>query len=255
MADEGHEPSRTERLAQAAVATAREKVEEQVKERLWGLFVAWAARYLPILALSVTAGAAAGVVSAKVTAGPIARRIARQQAAAAPADPAAAPATQVTLAVTSEPTAARVTLDGRLVGVTPLDRLVVDPGQHGVVVELAGYEPFVASVLAEPGKPLAVNAVLLPAQAAAKKPIRSSGGGGAPKKPWLNCSGKRQECDNRCGRLEFDCRSRCHCQDKPSDVCAAERNACYDRCKELRISCESGCDVEKSSCEEMSGPP
>jgi formylglycine-generating enzyme required for sulfatase activity len=47
-----------------------------------------------------------------------------------------------TIEISSEPPGAKVTVDSRQRGVTPLDRVEVDSGSHGVVVEHSHYKPY-----------------------------------------------------------------------------------------------------------------
>src|SRR5690606_7911511 len=63
------------------------------------------------------------------------------------------------LEVRSEPERARVRVDGRDVGVTPVS-LGVKPGPHEVVVELEGYDPSRLPVEAERGQTHRVQATL-----------------------------------------------------------------------------------------------
>src|SRR5437867_10843218 len=50
------------------------------------------------------------------------------------------------LLVASIPSEARVTVDGRLVGKTPIARIAIEPGTHPVVVEAKGKEAYVGEV-------------------------------------------------------------------------------------------------------------
>jgi len=72
-----------------------------------------------------------------------------RSAAAAPAPPAGAPTTgraAGALAVDSRPTGARVFLDGKPVGTTPLMVPSVAAGEHAIRLELDGYRPWASSV-------------------------------------------------------------------------------------------------------------
>ncbi|MGH9349256.1 MAG: PEGA domain-containing protein, partial [Vicinamibacterales bacterium] len=57
-----------------------------------------------------------------------------------------APRDPGTLQVESRPRGARVFLDGRLVGTTPLRLADVRAGEHAVRIDLSGYRPWVTSV-------------------------------------------------------------------------------------------------------------
>ena len=72
-----------------------------------------------------------------------------RSAAAAPAPPAGGPTTgraAGALAVDSRPTGARVFLDGKPVGTTPLMVPSVAAGEHAIRLELDGYRPWASSV-------------------------------------------------------------------------------------------------------------
>jgi eukaryotic-like serine/threonine-protein kinase len=66
------------------------------------------------------------------------------------------------IAVTSEPPGARVQLDGRAVGSTPLEPMAIPPGRHRVQVDKAGFSPFSREVVTRLGEGLEVNATLAP---------------------------------------------------------------------------------------------
>jgi eukaryotic-like serine/threonine-protein kinase len=66
------------------------------------------------------------------------------------------------IAVTSEPPGARVQLDGRAVGSTPLEPMAIPPGRHRVQVDKAGFTPFSREVVTMMGEGLEVNATLAP---------------------------------------------------------------------------------------------
>lgn len=77
--------------------------------------------------------------------------LARAAAAAPAATPAAAPTTPGSLVVESRPAGARVILDGRDVGRTPLTLPGVATGAHAVRIELQGYLPITTTTRVEPG--------------------------------------------------------------------------------------------------------
>ncbi|HVR69887.1 MAG TPA: TonB family protein [Vicinamibacteria bacterium] len=64
------------------------------------------------------------------------------------------------LRVTSSPSSALVTVDGRRLGATPLDAPPLVPGRHQIRIEREGYKPFVRTVIAEAGKLVLVHAAL-----------------------------------------------------------------------------------------------
>lgn len=78
---------------------------------------------------------------------------------AAPAQPTAALAQ---LVVTSLPTEANVVVDGRFVGVSPVERLDLDPGKHSIVIDTFGYQPYAGTVEVEPSARASLKVVLAP---------------------------------------------------------------------------------------------
>ena len=65
--------------------------------------------------------------------------------------------------IRSEPPAATVTLDDRVIGVTPIQKLSLNPGRHEIRIERAGFLPSVKQVDARPGVKLVVQTRLDPA--------------------------------------------------------------------------------------------
>ena len=63
----------------------------------------------------------------------------------------------------SEPEAATVIVDNKVIGLTPIQKLSLNPGAHEIRIERAGFLPAVKSVEAHPGVKLLVQARLDPA--------------------------------------------------------------------------------------------
>jgi hypothetical protein len=97
-------------------------------------------------------------VSAAQPTSPLTFELARERAAPAPAAQAAGGSAP--LMVESRPPGARVFLDGKLVGTTPLTMSDVPAGAHAVRLDLAGYRPWVSSVRVVAGEPGRVTASL-----------------------------------------------------------------------------------------------
>ncbi len=74
--------------------------------------------------------------------------------------PAPAKAAQGTLVVASKPTGARVVLDGREAGKTPLTLRDVKPGSHKVRLELTGYRSWSSTVRVAAGRQRKIAASL-----------------------------------------------------------------------------------------------
>ena len=64
----------------------------------------------------------------------------------------AAPELPASLSVTSKPAGARVTLSGRMLGITPLKAATVAPGNHLLRLDMAGYQPVEETLTAQPGQ-------------------------------------------------------------------------------------------------------
>ena len=83
--------------------------------------------------------------------------------APAPAPAAAPTAAELGhLGVSSKPTDGNVTVDGRFVGVTPVERLDLDPGKHTVVIDAFGYQPYAGTLAIEPHGKLNLKVTLAP---------------------------------------------------------------------------------------------
>lgn len=231
----------------------------QIKERAVGTAVDWLIKIL--LPTAVISGAIGGI-----TGGLVGHSVAKQEAAAQIAalkQAAAAPGGSTVdsaavglaqLEVTSVPEAARVRIDNRLVGKTPLDRLEVEAGKHAVVIELHGHEPFVGDVEVKAGRSATVHAVLEekkdePVAAAAKAPRRAA----APRGPTRDCTSEQNSCDNRCRDAVSSCEGSCQtcysCTNTQGwDSCNAQCSTCKEGCKQGRGFCESQCDSQYDSC-------
>jgi hypothetical protein len=80
------------------------------------------------------------------------RPAAAPSAAAAPAAVApVAPSTPGTLVIDSRPAGARVVIDGREHGRTPVTVPSLPPGDYAVAISLAGYQPVTTTTRVEPG--------------------------------------------------------------------------------------------------------
>ena len=71
-------------------------------------------------------------------------------------------AEQGSLEVVSRPSGAQVSLDGRVVGATPLSLPAVRKGVHDVLIELPGYDRWSTSVVVTTGTRTRVGASLEP---------------------------------------------------------------------------------------------
>lgn len=80
----------------------------------------------------------------------------------AAAAPVTAPANLGQLAVSSLPTDGNVTVDGRFVGVTPVERVDLDPGRHSIVIDAFGYQPYAGTLAIEPRGKVTLKVLLAP---------------------------------------------------------------------------------------------
>jgi hypothetical protein len=66
------------------------------------------------------------------------------------------------LAVSSKPVDANVLVDGRFVGVCPVDRIDLDAGKHSVVIDAFGYQPYAGTLEVEAEARASLKVVLAP---------------------------------------------------------------------------------------------
>ncbi len=158
------------------------------------------------------------------------------------------------LEVTSKPSPARVTLDGRIVGKTPIERLEVDPGTHAVVVESLGYEPFLDNVKVKDGATAKVHAVLAKATPTPKqKQSEVSYVPRAAPMPTRDCSAEQYRCERGCDDAESSCWMSCpYCgscnTSMTSQQCQAMCDQCRAGCKQNEEFCMSGCRTNYDIC-------
>jgi PEGA domain-containing protein len=84
--------------------------------------------------------------------------------------------------VTSQPTDGNVTVDGRFVGVTPVERLDLDPGKHSIVIDAFGFQPYAGTLAIEPKSKVNLKVLLAPIGGTATTSGNVSGGGGTATK-------------------------------------------------------------------------
>lgn len=89
-----------------------------------------------------------------------------------------------TIEITSEPPGAIVTVDSRQRGITPLDRVEVDSGSHGVIVEHSHYKPYRERLSLRRGDHEKRHIVLLPGEGTLE--LLSN-----PRGAWVEVDGER----------------------------------------------------------------
>lgn len=192
------------------------------------------------------------------------------------------------LKVISTPKDSNVILDGRFVGVAPLENLDVDPGKHTIVVDVFGYEPYSGTIEVEARGNAKVTVVLGPLNTTEATTGTVSGRGtlsrlsvprsalmpsvpssppagpvskpaqprpqqfAPPQRPRRNCSGENSTCREGCSRADWDCRSSCTGCGSCStnwDECNRNCNTCRAGCEQNKKFCESSCASQNTSCE------
>ena len=187
------------------------------------------------------------------------------------------------LHVLSGPVDGNVVVDGRFAGVSPIERLDLDPGKHSVVIDAFGYQPYSGTVQIEArgtlnlsvtlaalgvdapttgsftGTGTAKHAVvppsaLLPANGAARgsaasvpvtpAPIRKAGASTpARSAPRRDCDGEKSRCRDSCGHAETDCQFSC------PGCSSCLTSVGWDECKRQCDTCRSGCGQNTKFCE------
>jgi hypothetical protein len=188
------------------------------------------------------------------------------------------------LVVTSKPVDANVTVDGRFVGVSPVERIDLEAGKHSIVVDAFGYQPYAGTVeieasakstlkvtLAPLGEKTETNGEVVgmkkasnaPVPASALAPFSLTGTGtskdGAkdapaskpsrpayrPSAPKRDCSGERSRCRDSCSSADFSCTSRC----SGCGSCSTNWDECNRNCATCKQGCEQNVRFCESSCE------
>lgn len=203
--------------------------------------------------------------------------------------PAVASSERGKLKVISTPEESNVTLDGRFVGVAPLEGLDVDPGKHTVVVDVFGYQPYSGTIEVEKRGNARLTVVLAPLNApdtttgnvsggtatratVPRSALLPAGGGSSkpadakparpdaparvfvPQRPRRDCSGENYTCTEGCRRASTDCDFSCpgcsSCNTSTGwDECKRQCDACRRGCEQNKRFCESSCSSQKSNCE------
>jgi hypothetical protein len=191
------------------------------------------------------------------------------------------------LAVSSEPAGGVVLIDGRVVGLTPVPRLELAPGDHSIAIDLFGYQPYLGTLTIEAGgkagldahlaalndasgartrgdlrgsgkvvaRPVprsalvgAAPAAAAPAPAANNKGKRSRRSPPArPEPPRRDCSGEERTCTRACDRAMTDCDF--GCPGCSSCLTTVGWDECRRQCDSCRQGCKSNLTFCKSRCE------
>lgn len=187
------------------------------------------------------------------------------------------------LKVISTPKDSNVILDGRFVGVAPLENLDVDPGKHTIVVDVFGYEPYSGTVEVEARSNAKLTVVLGPLNATEQTTGTVSGRGTLsrltvprsalmptvpssppagpvsrpaqrtpqqpvtidrpPQRPRRDCSGENRTCRDGCYRADSDCRFSC------AACTSCLTSVGSEECRRQCDTCRNGCEQNKKFCE------
>jgi hypothetical protein len=189
------------------------------------------------------------------------------------------------LLVTSKPVDANVTVDGRFVGVSPVERIDLDAGKHSVVIDAFGYQPYAGTVEVEPKAKASLKVVLAPigdakettkgdfegAKTASNKaipptalaPISLTGTGTSKDAPATKKSGgggggggsyrpppPRRDCYNERDRCKSTCGSaETSCSMSCFGCSSCTSDLTSDQCKQRCESCRSNCKSNVTFCE------
>ena len=196
--------------------------------------------------------------------------------------PAPADSKLAQLAVTSKPVEANVVVDGRFVGISPVDRLDLEPGKHSLVIDAFGYQPYAGTVEVEAKGKGSLKVVLAPIgakettggsfdgkgksqtlvvpptallsltgtgtskDAPAGKPAKAAGGGGGyrPSRPVRDCSSEQSSCKSKCRDAETSCEFSC-----PGCSSCGTPTPGWDECNRMCSTCKQGCKSNITFCE------
>ncbi|CAN5140704.1 hypothetical protein BH11MYX1_BH11MYX1_49780 [soil metagenome] len=203
----------------------------------------------------------------------------------APAEPSVPRSQRGELKVTAKPSDANVVIDGRFVGVTPIDHLDLEPGKHSVVLDAFGFQPYAGTLgIEERG---VLNLAVLMAPIGSETQTRGTVGGvgtaihsvvppsallpaspppgavpvpSAPvrrpaaavfERPRRDCDGEKSRCSESCRSADFSCTSSC----QGCGSCTGNWDDCHRQCATCRAGCEqnvkfcqSSCDNQASNC-------
>lgn len=207
--------------------------------------------------------------------------------AATPPSTPPAPTDRGRLKVVSTPADSNVILDGRFVGVAPLEGLEVDPGKHTIVIDVFGYQPYSGTVELEARANTKLSVVLAPLGTDDATVGNVSGGGratrltvprsalfpsvtgdpkstaaGAPAAPrstvrrppsqpaYTPPARPRRDCSGE----SYTCRNGCSRADSDCRFSCPGCSSCltsvgWDECKRQCDQCRNGCEQNKKFCE------
>ena len=163
------------------------------------------------------------------------------------------------LDVTSRPAGAVTLVDGRVVGLTPVARLDLDPGKHSVVIDLYGYEPYLGTVtMAARGK-AGLEVMLAPLGEDRESTGRWHGKGGAasrrpprsalvtPAPPSAPAAGAGPRAPAPDAHVRTHHRVRHSEPSRPVRDCYGDESRCKSGCRDAETDCEFSCPT-CSSC-------
>jgi hypothetical protein len=166
------------------------------------------------------------------------------------------------LAVSSKPVDANVVVDGRFVGVSPVDRIDLDAGKHTVVIDAFGYHPYAGTLEVEADARASLKVVLAPLGAGSGSGSFSTSGelvghGGkatstvVPPTALMSLTGtgtskeaKKKPSGGGGGGYSSYTPPPAPAYEpppRPKRDCGGEKSQCRDTCSRTNFSCRSDC--------------
>ncbi|HEU0033011.1 MAG TPA: PEGA domain-containing protein [Kofleriaceae bacterium] len=173
------------------------------------------------------------------------------------------------LRVSSKPAEGNVTVDGRFVGVSPIERVDLDPGKHSVVIDAFGYQPYAGTLAIDAGGKVSLDVLLAPIGGADSTKGNVSGGGGKATTAKIPASAlvtnqpaggttaqdtatAVKTAPKRTSRRNDDSSSSPPARvfeppPRPRRDCSGEKSRCRDGCSRAETDCRFSCNT-CSSC-------
>jgi hypothetical protein len=197
------------------------------------------------------ASAAAGIVVGLLVGVAIGRAMTSESATTT--TPATAASTG-RLKVSSKPADGNVIVDGRFVGVSPVERIDLEPGKHTIVIDVFGYQPYAGTLDIEPLSPLTLTVLLAPIGARDATTTGTAVGAGKATFVPVPASALLPAASAPAPPRATSRRSQPSVAPTPSQVeqqpqppprprrdCEGEKSTCRDHCSRASFDCRSSC--------------
>ncbi len=206
----------------------------------------FAAAILGVWALSGLACGSPPGPSAPAPVSSTGRPVAPARAVSPSATPSASASAQAKpghglLSVHTTPPGAMVIIEGGVLAPSPVDRLDIEAGKHGVIIALPGHVSVALTVTVVAGEHVVHDVLLIPGAAA------SGGGddGGGDRHGGCSSSICQRDCFQEHAHCESDCGFCSDCS-SPVDGDAIQCSVCLSckaTCKQLQKACERSCEA------------